>query len=207
MKISELKSWHLSNSLVDEWYVSVNSKPDQTIYRLSSVKKILQVHGPKGVHVVHVTQTPINGLEGWVKLEPNTLPTSGLNVTQKREEKKSITDPFPTAEKVTSIPYQVQYSDKRNPLFSIWLKIKNSGLSVRVYLVSGLSLFFALILHFKYQKQYEVIEFRYPQFYAEEIKALEDYRLGRNTALFLAATSFVIGFLMGGKNNDTSEPE
>lgn len=69
MKIIDLRNWYISNGIDDKWYIFVAGKSDPTIYNLEAVEKIAKEFMPADVHVVHVTQTPINGQSGWVKLE------------------------------------------------------------------------------------------------------------------------------------------
>jgi hypothetical protein len=73
MKIIKLRNWYITNGMEDKWYVSLAGESDPTVYNLESVEKIAKEFSPADVHVVHVTQTPINGLSGWVKLDGGSV--------------------------------------------------------------------------------------------------------------------------------------
>lgn len=78
MKIRKLRNWCKTNGMEDKWYVSVTGGSDPTIYNLESVEKIAKDFSPADIHIVHVTQTPIDGQSGWVKL-------GGESVSRPRE--------------------------------------------------------------------------------------------------------------------------
>jgi hypothetical protein len=204
MKIFELVKWSISHHMEDKWYVSVNGDSDPTVYKMESVEQILGDFRSEEIHVIHVTQTPINGLEGWVKLESQSSPGLESSFTQNQESQESLADENFIPQKEAE---EVWYEGDESLVTSTLAKIKKMGLAKRCYFVSGFMLFLALLFHLGYKKSPDENWRSGTTKYELQMKGIEDYRFARNTTLFLATGVFITAFLITGKKNDAPELE